>query len=340
MRLNTIRLMQYRFILFSFLFILFIGSPLSSCIEDDNVKVLPGSTGKYGELIVVMDKRYWNGELGLAVRKTLGFEHLALPQPEPYFNLVNIPHSVFKGLFKTHRNILILSVGSEQEKLLKNIKNKWASSQLVVNISGPDANVVIELLNSNKSNISNGFLVRERNRLRGKYTRIEDKSVSTIIKEHFNINFSVPKGYSIASKDEDFIWIRKETPDISQGILIYKTLYTSDSTFTRSSIIADRDSITKKYIPGPLEDSYMTTVHDYPAHITTIDFMGIYAIETRGLWKVEGDFMGGPFLSYTFLSPNKKEVISLEGYVYAPKYKKRNYLREIEAILYSFSPKD
>jgi len=300
--------------------------------------VLPGSTGKYGEIIVVIDAKYWDSKLGKTARQVLGFEHVALPQPEPYFNLVNIPHSVFKGLFKTHRNILILSVRANQKKSLTNVKNKWATSQLVINISGPDANAVIELLNANKATIANGFEVKERNRLRGKFKRVKDKTVSAIIKEHLNIGFSVPKGYHIAVKKENFVWIRRETPDISQGILIYKTKYTDDSTFTSTSILATRDSITKAYVPGPLDGTYMTTMKDFPVLTTVVDFLGNYAVETRGLWRVEKDFMGGPFLSYTFLSTDKKEALCLEGYVYAPKYNKRNYLREVEAILYSYSP--
>lgn len=141
---------------------------------------MPGSTGKYGEIIVVIDAKYWDRKLGKTTRKVLGFEHVALPQPEPYFDLVNIPHSVFKGLFKTHRNILILSIGADKKKSLTNVKNKWATSQLVINISGPNANAVIELLNANKATIAGGFEIKERNRLRGKFKRVRDKAVSEI----------------------------------------------------------------------------------------------------------------------------------------------------------------
>lgn len=330
--------MQHRFFPLFLVVFLAIGIPFNSCIEESGTKVLPGSTGKSGELIVVIDAKYWDNKLGKATREVLGFEHAALPQPEPYFNLVNIPHNVFKGLFKTHRNILILSVGAGQKKLLTNVKNKWATSQLVINISGPNANAVIELLNANKATIAGGFEVKERNRLRGKFKRVRDKAVSAIIKKHLNIEFSVPKGYEVAAQEESFVWIRRETPDISQGILIYKTSYTDDSTFTRAAIVAARDSVTKLYIPGPLDGSYMTTMKDLEPLIKEMELFGNYAMETRGLWKVEGDFMGGPFLSYTLLSPNKNEVICLDGYVYAPNYKKRNYLREIEAILYSYRP--
>ena len=55
----------------------------------------------------------------------------------------------------------------------------------------------------------------------------------------------------------------------------------------------------------------------------------------RGLWKVQNDFMGGPFVSLTVLDPSKKRVVTVEGNVYAPKNNKRNYIRQLEAMIYS-----
>ncbi|MBL4755994.1 MAG: DUF4837 family protein, partial [Flavobacteriales bacterium] len=37
----------------------------------------------------------------------------------------------------------------------------------------------------------------------------------------------------------------------------------------------------------------------------------------------------------TLMNDDQDKVICIDGYVYAPKYDKRNYLRQVEAILYS-----
>ncbi len=55
----------------------------------------------------------------------------------------------------------------------------------------------------------------------------------------------------------------------------------------------------------------------------------------RGVWNVEHDFMGGPFVSYTFVDPGNNQIVTIYGYVYHPNKKKRNLLRQVEAILYS-----
>ena len=58
--------------------------------------------------------------------------------------------------------------------------------------------------------------------------------------------------------------------------------------------------------------------------------------EMRGLWEVVNDYMGGPFVSHTFLDEQNHYVITMVAFVYAPKYDKRNYLRQVESIIYSF----
>lgn len=58
-------------------------------------------------------------------------------------------------------------------------------------------------------------------------------------------------------------------------------------------------------------------------------------VELRGLWSSVRDKMGGPFYSYTMLSPDQSSCITVDGFVYAPQEKKRDYLREVEAIVKS-----
>ena len=66
------------------------------------------------------------------------------------------------------------------------------------------------------------------------------------------------------------------------------------------------------------------------------DNKGRSIVELRGLWEAYNDFMGGPFVSHSFVSADKQYVITLDAFVYAPRFDKRNYLRQVEAILYTF----
>jgi hypothetical protein len=57
-------------------------------------------------------------------------------------------------------------------------------------------------------------------------------------------------------------------------------------------------------------------------------------IELRGFWEVEKDFMGGPFVSYTTLDEREGELLTIDCYVYSPKYGKRNFLRPLEHLVF------
>ena len=45
--------------------------------------------------------------------------------------------------------------------------------------------------------------------------------------------------------------------------------------------------------------------------------------------------MGGPFVSLTRIDEMNMQIITIEGFVFAPKYDKRNPLRQLEAMIYS-----
>jgi hypothetical protein len=59
-------------------------------------------------------------------------------------------------------------------------------------------------------------------------------------------------------------------------------------------------------------------------------------VELRGLWEMQNDFMGGPFISHSYLDIRNNRVLVIEAFVYNPRSEKRNYLRQTESILYSF----
>ena len=87
----------------------------------------------------------------------------------------------------------------------------------------------------------------------------------------------------------------------------------------------------------------MTTEMKVPQDFTLLKYNGNDACEMRGLWKMEIDSTGGPFVSLSVLDDRHGRIVTVEGYVYAPKQNNRNYLRQVEAMIYSLefpSPKE
>ncbi len=194
------------------------------------------------------------------------------------------------------------------------------------------------LFNEKKEIIKATFDETEKTRINQAFKAIEEKSTGTEVRKIFNFSMVFPNEFKIAKKTKNFAWIRQESKEYSQGIMIYTYPYSDKKQLNSQYIIALRNSLTKQYIPGPTDGSYMTTEKEFAPVSKEINFSGLYAVEIRGLWKLIGDFMGGPFINYTFVDEKNNRIIMLDGYLYSPKKPKRDLLKQIEAIIYTYKP--
>jgi hypothetical protein len=309
---------------------------LSGCNKKNSTPMMKNISGRPGEMVVVISKDHWKGEFGTAMFETLAQPQLGLPAEEPLFDITQIPHEAFSDIFLTTRNLIVVNIGSNQktnEVVYQN--NVYAHLQAFVTINANNTAEALSLFKSNTDKILGFFVGAERNRLLYSYERIYEKAVSNTTKDKFGLDIRMIPGSNVVENRDDFMWIRFETPEISQGIFIYTFPYESDSTFTRDYLLAKRNIILKKNVPGPTEGSYMTTDSETQILFNILKKNGNYSSEARGLWKVENDFMGGPFIQFATLDLLNRKVIVIDGYVYAPSKNKRNLLRQVEAMIYS-----
>lgn len=304
----------------------------------DGTSLMQNVTGKPGETIVVISPGYWQGKVGDTIKSFLSQPQLGLPQQEPILSIANVPPDAFKT-FETTRNIILTRIlPSVTEPSVTYQYNVWAKPQIVVTVQAADEAQFIKLFSEKSDQIIGAVLRAEKTRLLTMYAQDKYKneaiSKRLIKKHHFNLN--IPRGYDIVSDTANFVWIRYEPPLTSQGIIAYWYPYVSDSAFVVKNLLQKRDSVLRLHVPGALAGSYMST--DRSTVISTpFEHNGNYSVEMRGLWKVVGDFMGGPFVSLTTLDAARQRVLTIEGYVYSPKYNKRDYLRQVEAMVYSLS---
>ncbi|GAB4291728.1 MAG: DUF4837 family protein [Marinilabiliales bacterium] len=314
----------------------------TQCSSDEQ-KIMPGMTGKIGEVVTVVDNPLWQSAIGDTLAALLQSPYPGLPVDEPRFSLVHIPNSALNNIFKTHRNILIINVSSHFEKAQVLInKSVYSDGQLFININAPEQNSCINLLKEQGEYIVEYIEKTERERNISYYTRYKDREIIAKIKQQFNCDIIIPSGYEIAKiKDDDnFMWISTETPLATQGIFIYQYDYTDTNTFTISYLVNKRDEFLKKHVESETPGSYMKTATIYPPDIRAFEHKGDYTCELRGLWEVENDFLGGPFISFSKIDKQRNKVITVEGFVFAPSQDKRNYVRQLEAILYTFDVAD
>ena len=302
-------------------------------------KILPNVSGKAGEVLVVSEKIWWSGAAGMILRDSLTADCPYLPQKEPLYSLVTVTPSNFTQMFQIHRNIVMLNInaGVNVPGIVYNM-NKWASPQLVITVNASTQDEAADLLEKNMHTIISTIEQTERDRVVSNTRKYQERKLAEVVHDFTRGgNMVFPSGYSLKKRTEDFLWISYETTYVQQGIFISRHPAThKKSELTPEALVDRRNALLKANVPGMFEGTYMTTSRVIAPSVKYAAYKDIRFAELRGFWDVEGDFMGGPFVSHTFYSPSGDELICIEAYVYAPKYDKRLYLRQIESLLYGF----
>jgi hypothetical protein len=311
---------------------------LAACKNGKNGKLLPNVSGKAGEILVVIDREQWEGNLGTAIRGVLADDCPYLAQREPLFTLSNVPTGTFNNMFKMHRNILIVNINPQNQSTgMVYHSNQWAQPQVVAQINAYDEEGALELFRENGALVSEYFEQAERDRIISNAKLYEESSLREPMEALTGGIVHFPSGYKLRKATDSFVWIADEKQYVQQYVMAYKyPVKQTSGLFTMENIIAARNQIMQENVPGMFDGSYMTTSTAIEPSMRYLRFHGREFVETRGFWEMHGDFMGGPFVSHSFYSPDGQYIIVLEAFVYAPKYDKRQYLRQVESLLYSF----
>ncbi|MBQ0124283.1 MAG: DUF4837 family protein [Bacteroidales bacterium] len=307
-----------------------------SCTERDKKSELPAISGKAGEIAVVATKAQWEAEPGTSIRAVLAADFPYIPQREPLYRLFNVPHENFNKIFRVHRNIINVKIADTCKLGIKVLNDIWASPQTVMLVTAPDELSAAQFITENGEKICSVFRNAERNRVIANAKAYENKALGEAVAKIYGGSPYFPGNYSLKKQNGDFMWISYETSFTNQGIFIYRFPFTGEEQFTPEYLISVRDAVLKENVPATSEGSYMITNPNIVPGFRWVEFNGRKFAEVRSLWDTHNDFMGGPFISDAFISSDGKEVIVIEGFVYAPKYAKRDYLRQFEGIIYSW----
>lgn len=308
------------------------GDNLRSAKKDRSV----GGTAEI--LVVTQNDEQWNGSIGDSLRHFFLDYQYGLPQPESRNDLAHINAAGFSDMFHKHKNIIEVEINPTLEKAVaETAEDLWSAPQRYVKISAPTTTAWLEMFDQQKEIYQQWFDKVERARIMNVFRPNKDEAIAAAIAKRFGFELTVPQGFFVAKDEADFMWIRKEQERSSACLVIYQTAYKDTVQFSTPSLVAMRDMKLQQYIPGPLEGSYMATETEFvPPLVRPVkDYPAGYTVEMRGMWRVVNDFMGGPFVSYTFANPRSGQLVTVEGYYYEPNQKKRNQMLQLEAIAYS-----
>lgn len=311
---------------------------LSSCKDKAPKQTfLPSVTGGMNDVVLVMSPQNWDTEAGEAIRRELLQQVQAVPQDERVVDIVWMPHDAFTKVVKKQRNVIITKIGPDYEAGMKIHKSLWAQSQIVVQLTAKNPEEFIDLIQKQGPAIISEIQKAELERLMSSYRKNREASIVEKLEKDHEVKLVVPKGYTVNLEDENFIWLDNRHRNVIEGILVYYYPYTDSSTFTEEFLVAKRDAILKKYVPGETEGSYAVTEHRFPLITSQYELNGKrYTYEIRGLWHVlEGMAMGGSFVSITQFDEARGRIVTVDGFLFAPGEDKRNLIKRLDAILYS-----
>ena len=287
------------------------------------------------------------------VKATMGAAMPGLPQVEPYFVLTQVPMGQFDDYLKPTRNILIIDVNRDKYTQLKvqKSRNVWSKPQAVIRIQAPDDETVVAYWLEHGEQVREWFVREELSRQIRFYHANTNKDARAILNRQ-GYDLLIPEDYVLIQNSKlkfqnsedsvEVVWCCNNKGPMRRDVIVYSYPYTAQAQFDNASICAMRDAVLGQLVSAQVKGSYMGTEYKYfPPESRQVAALndtvgGFYGIETRGLWKIkDGEAMGGPFVSLTRLDQVNGRVVTAETFLFASGQKKRNALRQAEAILYT-----
>jgi hypothetical protein len=342
---------------------------LTSCKNMGNPLVTdykPKAISKSNEIVVIADEAIWNGMVGDTFRYYFESAYPITPSPEPVFNLRYFtPRELTaEPLRKELRTYCVLAdlrdTLSETTRMLREDygpvrfakivrndsmqtgvgKDKWATDQLVIYLYGRGEKQLIGAIRDNFNNIANKVHEHDTPQIRANtYVSGRHLGLTEKIRQKFQVGLDVPGDYKEAlfvPGTNPMIWLRKDTRRAALNIVVQKLPYTDINQITVDNAIRLTNNFGQNVNSDTPNSHLVVNEEDLPILENVKEINGNYTLEIRGIWEMEQDFMGGPFIAYLIPDADKSAYIYIMNFVYAPGMEKKIFLQEMETVVNTF----
>lgn len=314
---------------------------LSAGCDSSKSKNPFGAGGSPSSLAVVLPDSLDTPELRDSIRIAFQRPVQILPQNEPMQDVMFTTHKNFTSMFRSLRNVLYVSIDHNfyTHPSVGISHDDYAEGQIIMHAKAESVESFYKLLRQRGDMLSK-MIYQEETKRWGQY--LEKTYASKMAKmvedsiQHITINAPVEMEYLQTGKD--FVWGSNMDQNKRMDVVVYSFPYTYANTFTLDYLIHKRDSVMAVNIKGQYEGSFMTTEKRVRPQFRAFTYNDAYRAEIRGLWSMENDMMGGPFVMHAVLDGATQRVIVAEAFVYAPGDKKRNLMLYAESALYTLRP--
>lgn len=301
------------------------------CSCNGQGSILPKSGGRPYEVLLVANG---GGSVAHGLEAELMKDVPGLPQREPMFDVSLTDSAHFVAGLRLARNIVIVSVdpGLFTSVRVRYERNVWARPQVLVYVNAPSVDELNGAMPTVGRQVADLLAGSE---LKVEIARLNagcNEKASEAVRKGFGYDIRIPVDMKSSKHGERFVWFSDNAASGMQNICVYSY---PGLELDPVRALAMRDSVMRVNIPGERRGMYMRT-----AARTVMSGMseqgGCSVMVSRGLWEMQGDAMGGPFVSRSVIDTVNRRVVVAEAFVYAPGMKKRNLMRQVEAVLHTF----
>lgn len=317
-------------------------------------KALPSSTGGVDEIMFIYPDHYDTENFDEIIEENFRELYKLLPQATPRFKISTVKASQMNSLLYRFRNTIFITtydgkdpivgmaneaLDSEklnQKKPLYFKRNIWAKNQLITFLIAEDFESLPKTIELHADNIKSVISDSELDAYR-KLTYIN--GVNTKIKEQlagaYGFTIDIPMHYKIADNEKNFVSFRTDTE--KSTIFMFFDVKKHETLPEDKNLGLEWRNERGNYVSSTIEGSYMASDSTLGFFTTRKEKDNYIIYETRGLWTMENDYMGGPFINQYIIDTENNQTILLDGFVFGPGEKnKLKLMRQFEAIFSTF----
>lgn len=319
----------------------------------------PMSKGSIDEIIVVMDSTQRSSETALALDETFGRAIETLPTAEGLYRLVYRDFRSNAELedLKEYKNVIFVSpidaetnvgtfiralISDDVENRVRNeesfafpLENRWVRDQWTLILTSTSDDVLAEKIRNSEESLVGHLTEREfKRRLDEIYRRGEQTELADSLHDKHGWSVRMQHDYVWTTDTTNAAVFRRILPENNRWLWSWwEDDVESPEFITDEWINATRDSLMEIYMRGTREESYITTEYRRPVITKPVErddrFIGY---ETLGTWRMTEDYMGGPFVNFTYYDPETKRLYMIEYGQFAPNVPKRRFVRQFQAM--------